>query len=350
VGATVSRVRGLRLAALSVVYSAFGCKPAPRLDEPRVSEALEEEKGEATEQLALEATESCDLARYDSAEDICDHGILPNHPFGECKRLVDGAEVHGEPFEVRPDAVAAFGGRAELFIKTYVGSGYSSNADLYLVLLLEDETRVILKHIAGWDTRLHSEPPKLQAFLATESEVSVDVREEFAESEESHPKTRHTRHACIASEAGWDCGHGCPVFKSPPPAPQCATIGRFEPTSFQEANLREYTGWWSDENALARAVDAVQELEGELPTRLDAPVSLREVVGEGGLQVWQLPGGYHVLMDHAVVILVSKVPMRFGRAEGHVLIETQPHAGLRMVRALWRGTHRISEACVEATS
>jgi hypothetical protein len=278
---------------------------------------------------------------FASAEALCERGIMPMHPFGDCARLPRSDDIDEDALDIHAERVrvAALGGSAELFMKHYVS--YADNATVYLALRRANGY-VLLATVADHSSQ-GNDVPKFERFVGDDVSVEVHTLQEWFESDEYPDLRRETVRCTLGTDGGIRCNGECPKLAVVEPVPDldCAAIASFDWSQLsrgRERDLKEDWGdrWDESQLALARDLLGIEEAEEFQP-----PQHVRTIeVEKRWLTVLEAEPGRWALFHEQVPLVASEREIRVGPGPGGVFVSSES-AGQRQIHRLHIATHEL---------
>jgi hypothetical protein len=283
------------------------------------------------------------LRVFADAEDLCERGILPLHPFGHCARLPRSDEVDDElVVRAKRVRVAALGGSAELFVKGYIGSGDSENVTVYLALRGVNGY-VLLATVADHNSQ-GNDVPSFERFVGDATSVEVRTVQEWWNLDDDaltfSEFRRNTARCSVSDDSGIRCDGKCPelAIADVRPALNCAKLAGFDWSQLPTGDdaSEDWGGRFDDDQlAIARHWLGVGDGADYEPRRV------REVEVEGRtLTILETDPGRWALLHGQVPLVASEREIRVGLGPGGVFVSSES-AGERRLQRLHIATHEL---------
>lgn len=283
------------------------------------------------------------LRVFEDAEALCDRGILPRHPFGRCTRLPRVDDVDDSEVRARRVRVAALGGRAELFVKHYIGSGDSGNATVYLALRGVNGY-VLLAEVADHDSQ-GNDAPSFERFVGDATSVEIRTVQEWWNLDDDaltfSEFRRNTVRCNLAEDGGIRCDGKCPELAIADALPEldCAALAEFDWSQLPSGldRLEDWGGRFDDDQlVIARHWLGLEDWED-----YEEPRRVREVEVAGRtLTILEAKPDRWALLHGQIPLVASERAILVGPGPGGVFVSSESK-GQRRIQRLDIATHEL---------
>src|SRR5690349_19753954 len=151
------------------------------------------------------------LRVFTSIEDVCEHGLLPMHPFGACQRLRRTRDEDDFGFmSADSNRILALGGTAELIVHSRSMYGGLRSIEMAFLALRGANGIVLLGEVAGFASHMEW-PPDLEHVRGDATSVEIRALHiPWTEEGEDGVEYRETLRCSLGKDGGIRCNDKCP--------------------------------------------------------------------------------------------------------------------------------------------